>query len=193
MFKKKAFTLVELSIVLIIIGLLSGFILKGQDVIRNAKLKRVMSDYLNISTALYTYEDRYDQLPGDDASSVIARSLKKLGNEDGVIDVKESSMVLRHLRKAGIIAGDGDDNVLSHSLNGKIFVSQGILSADVSKLSTSSMPHMSGVAVCFDNVKVEDAQLLDAQNDDGRFNQGTLQASHAYSKEDSMMTICIEI
>ncbi len=191
--KKSAFTLVELSIVLIVIGLLTGAILKGQEIIRNAKLKRVMSDFSNVSTAIYTYEDRYDQLPGDDGSSVIATALKHKGNEDGVISAEESKMVLRHLRKAGILTGDASDATLNHALNGKMFVVQGALSGKASKTSQKSMPHMAGTAVCFDNVKIEDAMLLDHQNDDGIFDKGTLQASDSYKNEDKLVTICHEI
>ena len=191
--KTKAFTLVELSIVLIVIGLLTGAILKGQDVIRNAKLKRMMSDYSNVSTAIYTYEDRYDQLPGDDGSSVIAISLENTGNEDGVINADESKMVLRHLRKSGILTGDSDNASLNHALNGKIFVIQGSMSGKASKISQNNMPHMAGTAVCFDGVKIEDALLLDHQNDDGSYDKGTLQSSEPYTQQDKLVTVCLKI
>jgi prepilin-type N-terminal cleavage/methylation domain-containing protein len=191
--KTKAFTLVELSIVLIVIGVLTGMVLKGQEVIRSAKLKRIMSDFSNVSTAIYTYEDRYDQLPGDDGSSVISTSLETLGNEDGIISPNESSMVMRHLRKAGILTGDSDDSSLNHALNGKIFVVQGSASGKVSKITEKNMPRMAGTAVCFDTVKIEDAQLLDYQNDDGASDKGTLQSSLPYKYNDKLVTICIKI
>ncbi len=190
--KRKGFTLVELSIVLIVIGLLSGAILKGQEIIKNAKLKRIISDFSNISTAIYTYEDRYDELPGDDATSVIAASYPSGGNEDGVIDAKESSIVFKHLRKAGIISGDANDNTLGHSMGGKIFVVQGSLSGTAGKVAAESMRNMTGVAVCFEGLKAEDAKIIDAQNDDGVFQTGAIQASRDY-KKGGLITICAEI
>lgn len=191
--KTKAFTLVELSIVIIVIGLLTGAILKGQEIIRNAKLKRIISDFSNVSTAIYTYEDRYDQLPGDDATSVIAASMKSGGDEDGVISPLESKMVFKHLRKAGILSGDATEGDLSHALNGKIYVVQGSESGSVVKASIKNMAHMSGTSVCFDNVRASDALLLDSQNDDGVFNKGTLQSSDSYKNPDKLVAVCLEV
>ena len=191
--KRKAFTLVELSIVLIVIGLLTGAILKGQEIIRNAKLKRIISDFSNVSTAIYTYEDRYDQLPGDDATSVIAASMNSGGDEDGVISAVESRMVFKHLRKAGILSGDATEGDLSHALNGKIYVVQGAESGSIVKASVKNMSHMSGTAVCFDNIKASDALILDAQNDDGAFDKGTLQSSDPYKNPDKLVAVCLEV
>lgn len=191
--KRKAFTLVELSIVLIVIGLLTGAILKGQEIIRNAKLKRIISDFSNVSTAIYTYEDRYDQLPGDDATSVIAASMNSGGNEDGVISSVESLMVLKHLRKAGILSGDATEGDLSHALNGKIYVVQGSDAGNIVKASMKSMSHMVGTAVCFDNIKASDALLLDTQNDDGAFDKGTLQSTEDYTNPDKLVAVCLEV
>ncbi len=64
--KQKGFTLVEIAIVLVIVGLLIGGVLKGQEMITNAKLKRVESDNAGIAAAMFSYQDRYLQLPGDD-------------------------------------------------------------------------------------------------------------------------------
>jgi prepilin-type N-terminal cleavage/methylation domain-containing protein len=64
--KQKGFTLVEIAIVLVIVGLLIGGVLKGQEMITNAKLKRIESDNAGIAAAMFSYQDRYLQLPGDD-------------------------------------------------------------------------------------------------------------------------------
>ena len=63
---RKGFTLVELSIVLVIIGLLIGGVLKGKSMIDNAKVKRIKSDIDGIVAATYGYQDKYGFLPGDD-------------------------------------------------------------------------------------------------------------------------------
>ena len=64
--KQSGFTLVEIAIVLVIIGLLLGGILKGQEMITQAKIKNVISDFSGIAAAQYGYQDRYRALPGND-------------------------------------------------------------------------------------------------------------------------------
>ncbi len=62
---KAGFTLVELAIGLVIIGLLIGAILGGAQMIKNAKIKRQINDLQGLYGAIYTYFDRFLQLPGD--------------------------------------------------------------------------------------------------------------------------------
>src|SRR6187455_2431595 len=66
---QRGFTLVEIAIVLVIIGLLLGGILKGQEMITQAKIKNVVSDFSGISAAYYGYQDRYRAIPGDDPNA----------------------------------------------------------------------------------------------------------------------------
>lgn len=63
--QRSAFTLVELSIVLVILGLLVGGVLTGQSLIRAAELRSVTSDYSRYRTAIYAFRDKYFALPGD--------------------------------------------------------------------------------------------------------------------------------
>jgi prepilin-type N-terminal cleavage/methylation domain-containing protein len=62
---KQAFSLVELSIVLVILGLLIGGILSGQALIRAAELRAVSAEYSRYQTALYSFRDKYFALAGD--------------------------------------------------------------------------------------------------------------------------------
>lgn len=59
------FTLVELAIVLVIIGLIIGGILKGQELIESARLKSTLTDIDAIRAATATFQDKYGGLPGD--------------------------------------------------------------------------------------------------------------------------------
>ena len=65
--KQAGFTLIELAIVLVIIGLLPGGVLKGQELINSAKVKNLASDFRNIPVYIYGYQDKFKALPGEDA------------------------------------------------------------------------------------------------------------------------------
>lgn len=61
----KAFSLVELSIVLVILGLLVGGVLAGQSLIRASELRSIGTQYSSYVTAVQTFRDKYFALPGD--------------------------------------------------------------------------------------------------------------------------------
>jgi prepilin-type N-terminal cleavage/methylation domain-containing protein len=66
---QSGFTLVEIAIVLVIIGLLLGGVLKGQELINSAKVKNFATDFRNIPLFIYGYQDKFKALPGDDAKA----------------------------------------------------------------------------------------------------------------------------
>ncbi len=67
--EERGFTLVELAIVMIIIGLLIGGILKGQELITNARIASTISQVKGIDAATSTFDDKYDGMPGDLANA----------------------------------------------------------------------------------------------------------------------------
>ena len=66
---QSGFTLVEIAIVLVIIGLLLGGVLKGQELVNSAKVKNHVSDLKAVPLFVYGYQDKYKALPGDDANA----------------------------------------------------------------------------------------------------------------------------
>ena len=67
--QRHAFSLVELSIVLVILGLLVGGVLSGQSLIRAAQLRSVTTQFANYRAAVFTFRDKYFALPGDMANA----------------------------------------------------------------------------------------------------------------------------
>ena len=66
---QSGFTLVEIAIVLVIIGLLLGGVLKGQELINSAKVKNFATDFRNIPLFIYGYQDKFKAIPGDDRAA----------------------------------------------------------------------------------------------------------------------------
>ena len=110
--KQSGFTLVELSIVLVIIGLLTGMVTVGQSMIKQAKLRAVISEVQQYKAAIYTFKDKYGQLPGDFTMATnFWGSDTANGNGDGEIHVTstsgwESLRVFEHMSLASIISGN---------------------------------------------------------------------------------------
>src|SRR5215467_378843 len=112
--QERGFTLVEIAIVLVIIGLLLGGILKGQEMITQAKIKNVVADFSGVSAAYYGYQDRYRAIPGDDSGATARWSLGTQTQAsglagDGIVAGSyqsttandESRLFWLHLRSAG--------------------------------------------------------------------------------------------
>jgi len=117
--KQSGFTLVEIAIVLVIIGLLLGGVLKGQEMIENARIKSVVGDMNGISSAYNSYVDRYHAIPGDEAAATLtARGWTGAAGSatpNGVLQITPANVFLngdeeptlwRSLRGAGMVAGD---------------------------------------------------------------------------------------
>ncbi|MBU0594346.1 MAG: prepilin-type N-terminal cleavage/methylation domain-containing protein [Gammaproteobacteria bacterium] len=105
---QQGFSLLETSIVLVIIGLLLGGALKGQELITTAQVKNLISQQEGIKVAYLGFLDRYRKLPGDYASASVniqGVAPNANGNNDGRIHAEEAIMVWDHLSHAGFING----------------------------------------------------------------------------------------
>lgn len=118
-------TLIELSIVLVIIGLLVGGVLVGKDLIRASEIRSIVSDKERFVTAVYTFNTKYNAIPGDmrDAQAIwgaaascnIAQTTAATCNGDGDGRLEggngsgtignELFLFWKHLANAGFLAG----------------------------------------------------------------------------------------
>jgi prepilin-type N-terminal cleavage/methylation domain-containing protein len=113
--KQAGFTLIEIAIVLVIIGLLLGGVLKGQELITSARVRNLISQQDGVKAAYFGFLDRFRALPGDYglASTNIANvAAGANGNGNGQIQsvlgggtIDEHIAVWDHLSKAGFING----------------------------------------------------------------------------------------
>ena len=113
--QQKGFTLVEIAIVLVIIGLLLGGILKGQELINSARVRNLADSTSGIQAAYFGFIDRYRRVPGDwaqaSAAAAIGGAILTGGNDNGRLDHsggiewREPNALWEHLSRAGFING----------------------------------------------------------------------------------------
>ncbi len=111
--QQRGFTLIEIAIVLVIIGLLLGGVLKGQELITSARVRNLITQQDGIKAAYFGFQDRYRALPGDYAQATNNINLATVnGNGNGQIEnaaaggvATEDIAVWEHLSRSGFITG----------------------------------------------------------------------------------------
>lgn len=191
--QQSGFTLVEIAIVMVIIGLLLGGVLKGQEVITNARIKNINNDFSGISAAIYSYQDRYSALPGDDVApaahvngGILSTAAGTRG--DGIIDGdydaagaivalpahSESALAWQHMRAAGLLSGDAASSIApNHAFGTAIGLQTGDNVAD------NGLNGFNGLFIAFTAVPGDMAAILDSQNDDNDPDTGSVRNSAA--------------
>ena len=178
---QRGFTLVEIAIVLVIIGLLLGGILKGQEMIVQAKIKNAMADFSGISAAYHGYQDRYRAIPGDDANAASRWAANATTGAtaagvsatagDGVVTGKyndtttalgESRLWWDHLRRAGFVAGSGLSQP-TNAFTGMI----GVQTGDGGGTIAPVLGGFGSLIVCSANIPDKVAIAIDTSMDDG--------------------------
>lgn len=189
---QSGFTLIEIAIVLVIIGLLLGGILKGQELINSARVKNLATDFRNIPLFIYGYQDKFRVLPGDDSAADVhvtgatkaTTPAGSLGN--GVINgpwnsttqTDESYLFWQHVRLAGLAPGTTvttvpADYLPKNAAGGTIGIQSGTAVA-----ASSPIVGLPGAyVICSTAIIGEFVKQLDTQVDDGNTASGSMRAT----------------
>jgi prepilin-type N-terminal cleavage/methylation domain-containing protein len=177
--EQRGFTLVEIAIVMVLVGLLMGGILKGQEMVNQAKIKSLVADFSGVSAAYYGYQDRYRAVPGDDPNAGLRWAGATSGTGDGQVAGKynsqnpadESRQWWAHLRRAGFVAGAGTLQPFN-AVTGVIGVQTGDGEAAIAPVLNG----MASLIVCFAGLPDKMAVSVDTQMDDGVPDKGGMRA-----------------
>ncbi len=174
--KIKGFSLLEMATVLIIIGLLLTGILKGQELIQNAKTKALIQDLNKIHESVIAYKQRTGDFPGDS------------GTTDGIID--SDPLFWQELNNEGYIPlASGSTSGPNHDFNGKWTVVTG--SSNGFTNNTNQL--------CASGVSESIVEEIDRKLDDGDANEGVIRTGGATSSGDyntgseTEITFCIRL
>ena len=197
---QSGFTLIEIAIVLVIIGLLLGGVLKGQELINSAKVKNLATDFKNIPVFIYGYQDKFKALPGDD-KDVVAHVAGTLATTpagmqgNGVIDgawdsttaaTDETQLFWQHVRLANLAPGvtTGTDYLPTNSVGGVIGITNGGANNPDPALAATRIK--GSYIICSAAILGKYAKQLDIQVDNGDPVTGSMRAYNTTARPSTL-------
>ncbi|MBK7050838.1 MAG: prepilin-type N-terminal cleavage/methylation domain-containing protein [Rhodoferax sp.] len=188
--RNRGFTLVEIAIVLVIIGLLLGGVLNARSVLRNARTKDVVKAVADVATASQQFRDRYGAWPGDLAGAIAAipsLSATCVGNGDGVINTgAESTCATEELIRSSMLRGDA---LAPLTLNGTVTITL------TNRTAAAALPLLAGLPANWNNVvRVQNidcdiALQIDRATDDGNGATGNFRTGTVCTGQDENIAV----
>lgn len=194
--RQSGFTLIEIAIVLVIIGLLLGGILKGQELINSARVKNLATDFRNIPMFIYGYQDKFKALPGDDSAAAAHVGTTSItpasGDGNGIIGgswfsrnpADESVLFWQHVRLAGLAPGATtmpnpvtDDYMPRNAAGGTIGIQSGTTVAASAPIVGTDGALAGAYIICSTGILGKFVKQLDIQLDDGNTATGSMMAT----------------
>ena len=184
--KNHGFTLVEIAIVLVVVGLLIGGVLKGQALIGSAKSNNVIKKMQSLQTAYYAFQDKYSGLPGDmsNAQTIVGASATNCSTrcDNGQINGwQNASLVFNHLSAAGLYSGpsaQAEQNSVITTASGPDNAYGGAMFIMFWNQVATELARSNELAVFTGrNLPAEVLAEIDRKIDDGRPQTGTFRAA----------------
>ena len=174
--RQRGFTLVEIAIVLVIIGLLLGGVLKGQGLIDSARVKNIIQQSTSLTAAVNAYQDKFRALPGDDTQGT-THAPGATGNGNGDGQIGEYLLAPQHLALSGFITGsfNGTTDFMTSAQGGAVYIYNDVVAG------------RGGNGIRLDNLPDSFAEQVDSKLDDGKYNTGSVRATAPYSNNGSVI------
>lgn len=180
--RQRGFTLIELSIVLIVAGLVVSTSLVAREMLHGARVKGVAAEFAAVRTAIDAYQDRFHALPGDDPRAdahlpgalVAANAGNQVldGRWDSTNPADDSVLLWQHLRLAALLAGATDPADPGYRPRNRMEGRMGVSAASAHLVQVAGLN--GAFQVCSGNLPGRLAKALDILLDDGDTAAGTL-------------------